>query len=186
MGAVDADPDSVKKKEPLRVKALADGSAVETPEGSVEGLGRCGPELLVHFRKWHLMWFLVLGVSVCTLAVLFRAMEFGFAALKPVVPEPCSVPVVSGAAIAVSIFLCVMTLEWCKLLRFITSVAWWLLGVLKTRARCGAGSESLTEWAASAKSHPESSRKQARMPLWAGAGVLKECEIGCAGVLPFL
>eukprot|EP00435_Cladocopium_sp_Y103_P049553 s4_g15.t1 len=77
-----------------------------------------------------------------------------------------------------------MTLRWCKLLRFIPSVAWWLLGVLRTRARCGAGRKLLAEGAASGRSHQHASWKLAlRSPL-ARAGVLGVCDIGCAGVSP--
>eukprot|EP00435_Cladocopium_sp_Y103_P044045 s4_g12.t1 len=57
-----------------------------------EGVGRRGPGLLVHFRKWHMMWFLVISVSAYTQAVALRAMESWVAALKPIVPEPLIPP----------------------------------------------------------------------------------------------
>eukprot|EP00435_Cladocopium_sp_Y103_P069377 s155_g33.t1 len=88
MGGLGADPDSANKEEPLRVKAVAVESAFKTPEVLVAEVGRRGPGLLVHFRQWRWFLVLVLCVSVSTQSVLFRTMEFGVVAPKPVVPEP--------------------------------------------------------------------------------------------------
>eukprot|EP00435_Cladocopium_sp_Y103_P043257 s1865_g12.t1 len=61
-----------------------------------EEVGRRGPGLLVHFRERHMMWFLLLSVSVYTQAVALRAMEIWVEALKPIVPEPLIPPVAPG------------------------------------------------------------------------------------------
>eukprot|EP00435_Cladocopium_sp_Y103_P043815 s132_g12.t1 len=95
-----------------------------------------------------------------------------------------SVPGVVSVAIVASVILFVMAREWCKLLTSITSVATGLLGLMRTRVRCGARNAVLTVGPDSARSHRHASRKLAlRSPL-ARAGVLGACNIWCDGASP--